>query len=72
MRETTKQLETAVGIADEGFATVDEAMEFLGLCRASVYKHMDAGQLAYAKFGRARRIPKRALREFAAGCVVVA
>jgi excisionase family DNA binding protein len=26
---------------------------------------MDDGSLAYAKFGRSRRIPKRALHEFA-------
>jgi excisionase family DNA binding protein len=56
----------------EGFVGVEDAMEFLGLCRASIYKHMDAGELAYAKFGRSRRIPKRALHEFAAKALVVA
>ena len=42
---------------DEGFASVLEAGEFLRLSRAKVYGLMDAGELMYAKFGKARRIP---------------
>jgi excisionase family DNA binding protein len=50
----------------EGFAKLPEAERFLGLSRAKIYALMDGGQLPYAKFGRARRIPWRALKEWAA------
>jgi excisionase family DNA binding protein len=53
-----------------GFVEVVAAAEFLGLSRSKVYQLMDAGQLAYAKFGRARRIPKQALLEYAAKQIV--
>jgi excisionase family DNA binding protein len=31
---------------------------------------MDAGELAYAKFGKARRIPREALEEYVRQCMV--
>jgi excisionase family DNA binding protein len=64
--EDQQQL-TLVG---EGFMRVPQAAEFLGVSRSTVYELMDKGQLPYAKFGRSRRIPKRALMEFAAQSVV--
>jgi excisionase family DNA binding protein len=54
----------------EGFADVHEAAAYLSMSRSSVYKLMDSGDLQYAKFGKARRIPWRALREFAQRCLV--
>jgi excisionase family DNA binding protein len=54
----------------EGFVTVTEAARYLRLCRAKLYQIMDAGDLPYAKFGKARRIPRRALAEFAERCIV--
>ena len=51
-------------LVDEGFASIGEAVEFLSLCRATLYKFMDDGELVYAKFGRSRRIPWTALKEF--------
>jgi excisionase family DNA binding protein len=54
----------------EGFADVHEAAEFLSMSRSSVYKLMESGDLEYAKFGKARRIPRRGLREYAARCLV--
>jgi excisionase family DNA binding protein len=53
----------------EGFCNVAEAGTFLSISRAKVYLLMDAGDLAYAKFGRSRRIPRRALHVYAAGCL---
>jgi excisionase family DNA binding protein len=61
--------ETAT-LVDEGFATVVEAAEFLRLSRAKVYLLMDARELSYAKFGKSRRVPRRALREYAERCLV--
>ncbi len=54
----------------EGFADVAEAADFPSLARSSLYKLMDNGELPYAKFGKSRRIPWRALREYAARCMV--
>ncbi len=55
--------ETLVG---DGLLTVSEAIAFLRLCRSTLYTLMDAGELAYVRIGRARRIPKRALIVLAA------
>jgi excisionase family DNA binding protein len=55
---------TANATADEGFVSVNHAMQYLALCRASIYKLMDSGDIPYAKFGRSRRIPRAALIEF--------
>jgi len=61
---------TANEIVDDGFATVRNAEKFLGLCRAKIYHLMDAGEIRYAKFGKSRRIPWVALREYATRCLV--
>ena len=59
---------TDVTVAD-GFADVHQAAAFLSLSRASIYKLMECGDLLYAKFGKSRRIPWRALREYAERCL---
>lgn len=58
-------------IAD-GLARVPEAARFLSLGRSKLYELMDAGELAYCKFGKARRIPWRALRTLAAESLMAA
>ncbi len=50
----------------DGLVRVAEAQEFSGLSRSKLYELMEAGDLAYVKIGRARRIPRRALIELAA------
>jgi excisionase family DNA binding protein len=59
-----------VSLVGEGFAKVAEAVQFLGLSRAKIYQMMDAGDLVYAKFGKSRRIPRRALIELAERALV--
>ncbi len=54
----------------DGLVSVPEAARFLGLSRSKVYSLMEAGELAYVKIGRARRIPRRALIQLAASHVV--
>jgi excisionase family DNA binding protein len=54
----------------DGLDRIAEPQGFLGLSRASIYSLMDQGQLPYVKIGRARRIPRRALIQFAAQNVV--
>jgi excisionase family DNA binding protein len=57
-------------LMDDGFVTVAQAAEYLNLSRATVYALMDSGELAYAKFGRSRRIPRRALMDYAGRSLV--
>ena len=54
----------------DGFVDVAEAGRFLDLSRATIYALMDKGDLAYAKFGKSRRIPRAALRDYAGRCLV--
>jgi excisionase family DNA binding protein len=61
-QETTPGLD----LVSEGFAKLPEAGRFLGLSRATLYSLMNNGQLPFAKLGRSRRIPWRALKEWAA------
>jgi excisionase family DNA binding protein len=57
-------------VLGDGFMSVAEAAQFLRLSRAKLYLLMDAGQISFARFGRARRVPKRAIMEFARSCLV--
>jgi excisionase family DNA binding protein len=57
-------------LTTDGFVDVSEAAEFLGVSRSALYQLMGNGALRYAKFGRSRRIPRRALRDYAANCIV--
>jgi excisionase family DNA binding protein len=50
----------------DGLDRVEAAGRFLGISRSRLYELMDAGELPFVKFGRSRRIPHRALVEFAA------
>ena len=50
---------------DDGLLTVKDAAQFLAVGRSTVYAAMETGHLAYCKIGRARRIPRRALLDFA-------
>jgi excisionase family DNA binding protein len=57
--------ERCASVIDEGFVDVRFAARFLGVSRSKVYGMMDNGELMYAKFGRSRRVPRRALLEVA-------
>jgi excisionase family DNA binding protein len=57
---------------EEGYATVPEVADFLGLSRGKIYSLMDAGEIVFAKFGTARRVPWRAVKEYAERCLVKA
>jgi excisionase family DNA binding protein len=52
-------------LAGAGFMEVMEAAEFLSLSRSKIYELMDAEELAFARFGRARRISRQSLLEYA-------
>jgi excisionase family DNA binding protein len=57
-------------MVEGGFVSVPEAARFLGLSRAKLYLLMDKQELAYAKFGKSRRIPRAALLTYAKSCMV--
>jgi excisionase family DNA binding protein len=59
-------MDERLSLVADGLVTVKDAADFLGLGRTSIYALMEGGHLPYFKAGRARRIPKRALAEFAA------
>jgi excisionase family DNA binding protein len=65
-----RQSMTTEEMSTEGMCTVAEASSFLSLSKSMVYQLMDKGDLAYAKFGKARRIPRKALVRFAGQSVV--
>jgi len=50
----------------DGLMRVAAVAEFLSLSRAAVYQLMGRGELPFVKIGRSRRVPRRALVEFAA------
>jgi excisionase family DNA binding protein len=54
----------------DGLATIPEGAAYLRVSRATMYELMGRGELPYCLIGRARRIPWRALREYAAQCLV--
>jgi excisionase family DNA binding protein len=56
--------EKARGNYEEIMLRVGDAAKLLAASRSFIYKLMDSGQLAYAKFGKARRIPRQALLEY--------
>ncbi len=56
----------AHAIVGDGLLTVRQAAQFLGLSIASLYAFMGRGDLPFVKFGRSRRIPKKAVVELAA------
>ncbi len=57
-------------MVNDGMLTVDAAAKFLSLSRTTIYDMMESGDLPYVKFGRSRRVPRRALIEAAAGALV--
>ncbi len=60
-----------VPLSSDGFIDVAGASDFLKLSRATIYSLMERGEIPYAKFGKSRRIPRRALQEFAEKNLVV-
>jgi excisionase family DNA binding protein len=59
-------------LIEDGLAKVEEVAKFLSIGRSKLYEAMDAGQLAYCKFGRSRRIPWRSVRQYAADSLMLA
>ncbi len=61
-----RTLADSAELVADGLMTVKECAEFLHLSRSTVYELMNAGELCFAKLGRSRRIPRRAVIELAA------
>jgi excisionase family DNA binding protein len=56
-------------IDEEGLVSVNDAAKLTGLSRATIYRLMDHGELAWAKLGGARRIPRKSIREYVQRCM---
>lgn len=56
----------AQALVADGLLSVAEASALLSVSRSFLYAAMGRGELAYCRLGRTRRIPRRALIEFAA------
>ena len=54
-------------VKKDGLATVQEAADFLHICRTSVYAMVRDGELAAVKIRNAKRIPWAALHKIADG-----
>lgn len=57
-------------IVEEGLLTVEEASKFLRLSPSKIYKMMYDGSITFCRLGRARRIPLRALHDFASAGII--
>ena len=68
MGQTTEAAEQTSGneCTWDGLMRVDEAAAFLSCSRSMLYELMRTGALPFVRIGRGRRIPRRALRCFAA------
>ena len=58
-------------IVQEGLVTIETAMDFLDISRASLYRLINDGTLPTVKLIGARRIPRRSLIDLAASRVTV-
>jgi predicted DNA-binding transcriptional regulator AlpA len=58
-------------MVQEGLVTIEGAMDFLDISRASLYRLINDGTLPTVKLIGARRIPRRALIDLAASRVIV-
>lgn len=61
MKELKHNKLPSLELVEDGLVTVAEAAGFLGVSKSMVYLLMERGELPYAKFGRARRVPRRGL-----------
>jgi excisionase family DNA binding protein len=61
--------ETGGSVLDDGFMSVPECADFLRVSRSSIYLMMEQGKLAFAKFGKSRRVPRRSLMQLAQECM---
>jgi len=63
-------IESAKAMVNDGAVTVREAAKFSGLSRSHLYQLLEQGRLAFIRppGTRIRRIPRRALIDFLAGC----
>jgi excisionase family DNA binding protein len=70
MGEQAGQVGAEPDLIGDGFDDVATSANFLQISRSKVYMLMESGELPYAKFGKCRRIPRRALRDYARACLV--
>lgn len=67
-RRTPPTLDPTVlaSLLSAGLCTIAEAARMLAVSRSFLYVVMDRGELPFCKIGRARRIPRSAVLQYAA------
>jgi excisionase family DNA binding protein len=70
MTATLERQTTQREMVADGFANLFEASMYLRISRSAIYILMNAGELPFAKFGKSRRIPWEALRDYGARSMV--
>jgi len=53
-------------LVSDGCLTIEESIDFTGICRSKLYEHLRSGRIATVKLGRRTLVPKRALVQFLA------
>lgn len=56
-------------LVEEGCLTVNEAAKLMGLGRTKVRELIADGTLAHVRYGRAVRVPRRAVTKYMAKCL---
>lgn len=62
--------ETNQDLVADGLLTVREACDFLKVSQSELYRLMERGEIQFCRLGSKRRIPKKALVDFAAAGLV--
>ena len=64
MTEATKDIRRA--IVSAGVLRPKEAAKEMGVCTRTLYRYIEAGELAVVRYGRAVAIPRNAMIDFMA------
>ena len=64
--EGATEVDAQTVLGDGQLLTIEQTARLLSVSRSFLYAQMDAGELPFVRLGRARRLPRRAVLEFAA------
>lgn len=65
-QKMTGKIDTS--LAEGGYMSVEAACELLDVSRSKLYGMMARGEITWAKFGTLRKLPRRAVLEWATRC----
>ncbi len=71
MNDHDEVIARKIALAEDGAVSVKEATRLLSVSRSLLYAMMESGKLAYARIGRRRVIPRKAIQEVIAANMVL-